>query len=95
MTRSGAPVHGACGDGKTVTSAEFVQLSAAAAGNSAAERSKTNPLAIGKVQPGTSPLALKDVKLARAAGEELILVETRDSDYRFTGTIEIVKQQPT
>ena len=39
-------------------------------------------------------MALPDVKLARAAGEELILVETRDSDYRFTGTIEIVKQQP-
>lgn len=54
----------------------------------------SNPLAVGKVQPGTSPMALKDVKLARAAGEELILVETRDSDYRFTGTIEIVNQQP-
>jgi hypothetical protein len=54
----------------------------------------SNPLAIGKVQPGASPMALPDVKLARAAGEELILVETRDSDYRFTGTIEIVKQQP-
>lgn len=54
----------------------------------------SNPLAVGKVQPGTRPLALPDVKLARAAGEELILVETRHNDYRFTGTIEIVKQQP-
>ena len=54
----------------------------------------SNPLAIGKVQPGASPIALPDVNLARGAGEQLILVETRDSDYRFTGTIEIVKQQP-
>lgn len=54
----------------------------------------SNPLAVGKVQPGASPLALPDVKFARAAGEELILVETRDADYRFTGTIDIVQQQP-
>src|SRR5258708_15890105 len=31
MMRSGAPVQGACGDGKTVTSAEFAQLPDAAA----------------------------------------------------------------
>jgi hypothetical protein len=39
MTRSGAPVQGACGDGKTVTSAASVQLSdAAAAGDLASEK---------------------------------------------------------
>jgi hypothetical protein len=31
MTRSGAPVQGACGDGNTVTSAEVAQLPGAAA----------------------------------------------------------------
>ena len=42
MTRSGAPVQGASGDGKTVISAGLAQLSdAAAAGDSAIEKSKT------------------------------------------------------
>jgi hypothetical protein len=50
MTRSGAPVQGASGDGKTVTSAGFAQPSdAAAAGDSAVEKSSTNkPPATGK-----------------------------------------------
>ncbi|HXN69134.1 MAG TPA: hypothetical protein VN926_15965 [Bradyrhizobium sp.] len=49
MTRSGAPVQGAIGDGKTVISAAFAQTDAAAAGDSTIEKSRTkNPSAIGK-----------------------------------------------
>ena len=41
MTRSGAPVQGASGDGKIVTSAELAQPSdAAAAGDCAVEKSR-------------------------------------------------------
>jgi hypothetical protein len=49
MTRSGAPVQGAIGDGKTVISAAFAQTDAAAAADSAIENSKPNsPPAISK-----------------------------------------------
>jgi hypothetical protein len=41
MTRSGAPVQGAIGDGRTVISAAFAQAIAAAAGDGAIEESKT------------------------------------------------------
>ena len=44
MTRSGAPLQGACGDGKTVTSAGFTQLSDAAAAGDVVAKSRTeNP----------------------------------------------------
>jgi hypothetical protein len=50
MTRSGAPVQGASGDGKMVTSAEPAQLSDTAAGDTVADKSRRkNPPAIGKI----------------------------------------------
>jgi hypothetical protein len=50
MTRSGAPVQGACGDGKTVTSAVSAQASdAAIAGDAASENNnKEDPPAVSK-----------------------------------------------